>query len=144
MNQVCHNGQFHHGQISQCSQYEEKTWTHMINLTQCPTEPEELHAKMETESKTLSVAGKSEVSIKNSNGFSVFSTLVWSKKVKIPDTIDQSTLCAKMADNIVTITADYKVQKPYSKKPIEQHIPTEKLNYFKLLNTYRVKKIDKK
>merc|ERR1711996_30991 len=34
-------------------------WTHKINLDRLPTKPEDLHVKMENESKTLSVSGKS-------------------------------------------------------------------------------------
>lgn len=129
MDHLFQNEQFNDCRRSQCSQSgnKEKTWKHMINLTQCPTKPEELHVKMETESKTLSVSGKSEVTKKDAKGFTVFSTHVWSKQVKIPDTIDQSTLSAKMTDNIVTITADYK-QEAESKETAEQNIPIEMLD----------------
>ena len=40
---------FNHRKISQCFQYKDKTWEHMINRTKCPTKPEELHVKMEME-----------------------------------------------------------------------------------------------
>lgn len=130
MEQFCQDGDFNHFRRSQFSQFgnKEKTWKHMINLAQYPTKPEELHVKMETESKTLSVSGKSEVTKEKPNGFNVFSTHVWSKQVKIPDTIDQSTLSAKMTDNTVTITADYKEQEGNIKEGTEQNIPIEKLD----------------
>ena len=40
---------FNHRRISQCFQYKNKTWTHMINRTNCSTKPEKLHEKIETE-----------------------------------------------------------------------------------------------
>merc|ERR1711976_239999 len=59
------------------------TWTHKINLDRLPTKPEDLHVKMENESKTLSVSGKSEVNTDDKNGMKIFSDHNWQKEIPI-------------------------------------------------------------
>jgi len=90
-----------------CSRKSENGWSHVVNLCQYPTKPEDLHVKMENDSSTLSVSGKSEVS-KERNGMSVYSTHVWSKQIKIPDDVDASTLDCKMTENRLTFKAHFK------------------------------------
>merc|ERR1712018_533986 len=102
---------------------EEKTWTEKIDLTKIPTKSEELHIKMENETNTISISGKSEVTKNSENGFQVFSTHVWSKQIKAPESIDPKTITAKMVKNILTISAEYK------KHEINiEHIAQEKLD----------------
>jgi hypothetical protein len=86
----------------------EKKWTHKINLTQIPTKPEDLNVKMEKDGKVLSISGKAEVTKERQSGMKIFSTHTWSKDVTVPEAVDQTTLSAKMAENIVTISADFK------------------------------------
>jgi len=86
----------------------EKKWQHKINLTQIPTKPEDLNLKMEKDSNTLSISGKSEVTKETTGGLKLFSTHIWSKEIPLPENVDQATLNAKMTENILTISAELK------------------------------------
>jgi HSP20 family molecular chaperone IbpA len=86
----------------------EKKWQQKINLTQIPTKPEDLNVKMEKDSNTLSVSGKSDVTKERNSGLKICSTHTWSKDIAIPENVDQSTLTAEMVENILTISAQLK------------------------------------
>ena len=102
---------------------DENVWKEKIDLSKIPTKPEELHVKMENETNTISISGKSEITKNDENGFNVFSTHVWSKQIKVPEMLDQTTMTAKMVENCLTISAEYK------KHEINiENIATEKLD----------------
>ena len=125
LDQFATGGSFnrHFRSIRNSSCCQEKNWYHVINLSHFPTKPEDLHVKMDKESETLSISGKSESTIEKPNGFKVFSTNIWSKDIKIPENVDVSTLDAKMRDNMLTITAEFKVDQNE-----ETQIPIERLD----------------
>jgi len=85
-------------------------WKETIDLTYLPTKQEDIHIKMEQESNTISVSGKSETNKTNPADVNVFSTHVWSKQIKLPKEVDSKTLSAKMVSDILVLTADYKSQ----------------------------------
>jgi len=80
MEQFCENVPIQR-RPGQCKQNgnEEKKWQHKINLTQIPTKPEDLSVKMEKESNTLSVSGKSEGTKERNSGLKISSIHSWSK-----------------------------------------------------------------
>ena len=105
-----------------------QNWTETVDLSAFPTKPENLHTKMDAESRIMSISGKSEVNNENSQGFQVFSTHIWSKDLKIPKNVDLSTLDAKLKENKLTITALYKFEKIDIQMSGETQIPAEKLD----------------
>merc|ERR1712154_752719 len=98
----------------------EKVWTQKINLNQIPTKPEDLSLKMTKETNTLSVSGKCEVTKERPGGMKIFSTHTWSKDLKVPDGIDQSTLKAKMSENILKISAEFQKHEITIERAVEE------------------------
>merc|ERR1712154_539962 len=92
--QPANSGPIQCAKLGQCKKAEnvEKVWTQKINLNQIPTKPEDLSLKMTKE---------------RPGGMKIFSTHTWSKDLKVPDGIDQSTLKAKMSENILKISAEF-------------------------------------
>merc|ERR1739848_474857 len=86
--------------------------------------------KIENVRNVLSISGKSEVKKNNNNGFSVSSTHVWSKKMKVSNCIDFSTLKCRMVENVLELTADFKKQNIDMKLQTneESKIPIENLD----------------
>merc|ERR1711944_238878 len=115
-----------------CNRFQQKQtkWQHQINLTGIPTKPEDFNLKLE-KSNILTVSGKSEVTKEQPNGFNIFSTHNWSKQIKLPENIDQSTLTAKMPhesnNRLLVISAEFKKEKVEEKTENEHEIPIEKL-----------------
>jgi len=99
-------------------------WQHQINLSEMPTQPEDLNLKMEAD--ILSVTGRSEVTRERPNGLTVFSTHIWSKQLKMPEMVDRGTLSAKMRENILMISAKFKKDEIDNENEFE--IPIEKLD----------------
>ena len=113
------------------SRFSTGTWAHKINLDRLPTKPEDLHVKMENESKTLSVSGKSEVNTDDKNGMKIFSVHNWQKEIPVPEKLDLTTLACKMEKNWLVFTAEFKKQEiPITReeKTEETEIPIEKLD----------------
>ena len=106
------------------------TWAHKINLDRMPTKPEDLHVKMENESKTLSVSGKSEVNTDDKNGMKIFSVHNWQKEIPVPENLDLETLACKLEKNWVVFTAEFKKEEIQieKEKTDEVQIPIEKLD----------------
>merc|ERR1712154_702515 len=74
---------------------------------------------------TLSVSGKCEVTKERPGGMKIFSTHTWSKDLKVPDGIDQTTLNANMSENILKISAEFqkheiKIERAVEEKPQEE------------------------
>merc|ERR1712209_298386 len=106
-------------------------WTHKINLDRLPTKPEDLHVKMENESETLSVSGKSEVNTDDKNGMKIFSVHNWQNEIPVPENLDLTTLACKMKKNWVVFNAEFKKQEiliTSEEKTEETEIPIEKLD----------------
>merc|ERR1711944_118084 len=104
-------------------------WNHVINLSQYPTKPEDLHVKMEKDSSVLSVSGKSEVARENKcSGMNVHSTHIWSKQIRIPENVDVATLTCKMVESNLTFKADLKNIEIEKSDEKQQEIPIEKLD----------------
>merc|ERR1712018_561866 len=102
---------------------------HVINLSQYPTKPEDLHVKMEKDSSVLSVSGKSEVARENKcNGMNVHSTHIWSKQIKIPENVDVATLTCKMTENNLTFRANLKNIEIKKSEENQQEIPIQKID----------------
>merc|ERR1712228_1120711 len=128
---------FQNFQAQGCNRFQapnDTKWEHKINLSDMPTKPEDLNLKMD-KTNVLSISGKSEVTKEQPNGFNIFSTHVWSKQVKVPDNVDQSTISAKMTSDmnqrILTISAELKKAEVNTEEnaiETEQEIPIEKLD----------------
>merc|ERR1712018_1063603 len=136
--QPANSGPIQCAKLGQCKKAEkvEKVWTQKINLNQIPTKPEDLSLKMTKETNTLSVSGKCEVTKERPGGMKIFSTHTWSKDLKVPDGIDQTTLKAKMSENILKISAEFqkheiKIERAVEEKPKEetqQEVEQEKMD----------------
>merc|ERR1712154_9240 len=136
--QPANSGLIQCSKLGQCKKAEkvEKVWTQKINLNQIPTKPEDLSLKMTKETNTLSVSGKCEVTKERPGGMKIFSTHTWSKDLKVPDGIDQTTLKAKMSENILKISAEFqkheiKIERALEEKPQEetqQELEQEKMD----------------
>jgi len=132
MEQFCQNA-FQCRRPGQCVRTgnAEKKWQHKINLTQIPTKPEDLNLKMEKDSNTLSVSGKSEVTKERPGGLKLFSTHIWSKEIPLPENVDQATLYAKMTENILAISAELKKHEITIERTVagpEQELAQEKMD----------------
>merc|ERR1712228_355486 len=106
----------------------------LLNRMTANGHAEDLNLKMD-KTNVLSISGKSEVTKEQPNGFNIFSTHVWSKQVKVPDNVDQSTISAKMTSDmnqrILTIYAELKKTENNTEEnanEAEQEIPIEKLD----------------
>jgi hypothetical protein len=85
-------------------------WKETLDLTYLPTKMEDIHIKMEQETATISVSGKSETNKTGHGGMTVFSTHIWSKQIKVPENVETKTLAAKMVSDVLILTAEYKSQ----------------------------------
>merc|ERR1712154_207067 len=137
--QPANSGPIQCAKLGQCKKAEkvEKVWTQKINLNQIPTKPEDLTLKMTKERNTLSVSGKCEVTKERAGGMKIFSTHTWSKDLKVPDGIDQTTLNAKMSENILKISAEFQkheikieraVEEEETKEETQQELEQEKMD----------------
>ena len=77
-------------------------WSQKIDLSDKPTAPEKLEVKLESATNILTLGGTSETK----TAFRT-SRKTWSQQVRIPKEVDTSTISVTMADNILTISADY-------------------------------------
>merc|ERR1712154_612423 len=120
--QPANSGPIQCAKLGQCKKAEnvEKVWTQKINLNQIPTKPEDLSLKMTKETNTLSVSGKCEVTKERPGGMKIFSTHTWSKDLKVPDGIDQTTLNAKMSENILKISAELQKHEIKIERAVEE------------------------
>merc|ERR1719435_631855 len=85
---------------------EANVWSKRLDLRRLPTKPADLNIKMEGPNRLI-VSGKSEVT-NDENGFSIFSTHVWSKEIEIPEKVQKASVKAKLGEgNQLTITGDF-------------------------------------
>lgn len=113
------------GEGSQCGN---GMWCHRISLSHLPTKPENLHVKMENETRTLSVSGKSEVTTDAKSGMKIFSVHNWQKEIAVPENLNVETLACKMELDFVILTAEFKKEEIAKEDSNATEIPIEKLD----------------
>jgi HSP20 family molecular chaperone IbpA len=90
-------------------------------LSSIPTKAEELHVKIDEQSRTLTVSGKSETESTRRDGVKIFSTHVCTKDIRIPEDVELKTIASMLHDDMLTFVAE-RTQKEEDKI---QEIPIE-------------------